>query len=597
MKTHDIVERFESAVEKYPDNTAIHTKDNNLSYEQLNKKVNQVTYNIRESTANKCRNVTLLLDHDEEVIIALLGVLKAGKTYVPIDPFIPLERAKKILNDSETDVLITNNNQMSFAYKLLSSSKKNITLINISGLENKYETNPELKIDGTQSAYVLYTSGSTGEPKGVAQSHQSVAHFIEGYINELDIKDFDNILLTTPYSHTVSVIDIFSALFTGASLSIIDVKKDRDASVFLPLVNKLGVTIIHTVPTLYRYMIKSADDISQLKDVRLVVLGGEEVLQNDVDLYKEKFSDKCLFVNLYGSSEVILATMYVIDKSYSNERKVVPVGFPFGSIKASILDENKNQVHVHGVGEIHFSSKFLDPQYYKDNEMTEAMFLDISEEEKLVRMGDLGKLLPDQSLQLMGRKDSQVKINGNRVNLNEIESCLNSDQVIKQSVLEPVKNDNSEISLVAFITAFEEKPDLEKIKNNLREKLPEYMIPSFFVKVEKFPITASGKIDRNSLPRISYKDLVNSRKKVENVEKSDLQKRILAIWQKVFEKEDITVNDNFFQLGGNSLMATEIVNEIHSSFNMEVELSTVFDYQSVFEMAMFLENAKSEQVA
>ncbi|MCR9066926.1 MAG: non-ribosomal peptide synthetase, partial [Cytophagales bacterium] len=258
---------------------------------------------------------------------------------------------------------------------------------------------------------------------------------------------------------------------------------------------------------------------------------------------------------------------------------------------------NKNQVHVHGVGEIHFSSKFLDPQYYKDKGMTEAMFLDIGEEEKLVRMGDLGKLLPDQSIQLMGRKDSQVKINGNRVNLNEIESCLNTDESIEQSVLVPVKNDNSEISLVAFITAFEDKPDLEKIKNSLREKLPEYMIPSFFVKVEKFPITASGKIDRNSLPRISYKDLVNSRKKVESVEKSDLQKRILVIWQKVFEKEDITVHDNFFQLGGNSLMATEIVNEIHSSFNMEVELSTVFDYQSVFEMAMFLENAKSEQVA
>jgi len=591
----NIVEQFEWAVKNYPANIALCTNDGTVTYEQLDKKANSLAYLIRNSPLNQEHNVTLLLDHNEEMIVGILGILKAGKTYVPIDSHFPLERAKKIMNDSRCNLLITNRHQLSLAHKLLNASGREIQIINISSLDNKNTEAPKLSINENQPAYVLYTSGSTGQPKGVVQSHRSIVQSLSSYIEELDIKASDTIALTTPYSHTVSVIDIFSALFTGASVAILNIKNDFEVQSFGAWLKKMKVSIIHTVPTFYRFFMKYITDRSLLEDVRLVILGGEEVLQKDVKLYKDNFSKDCLFINLYGSSEVILGTINIINKEYEDDRKVVSIGYPFSNIRAVILDQNKKEIQAHGTGEIYLGAEFLDPKYYGDPQGTGKLFLqhDGKAGEKFIRTGDLVKLLPNGSIQLMGRMDSQIKINGNRVHLSEIELNLDAVDGIEQCVVVPIRNENEDISLVAYIKVREENPNIESIKDSLRKKLPEYMIPSFFVKLEKIPTTANGKVDRNGLPKLGYQDF-KSNKDVR--EKSELHKVILNIWKSTFENEDITIHDNFFQLGGNSLMATEIVNKIFLALKIEIELSTVFDHQSVFEMARFLEGKKEEQL-
>ena len=589
MKT--IVNKFKDIVQRHPNNIAINSGDKKLSYEKLNEYANKVANSIRTSTENHHNNIALLFDHSEDMIIGILGVLKAGRTYVPIDPLYPLERAQKIIKDSGSFTLITNTNELSLAHKLVHSSGKEIKIINISDLGNESKVNPELKIKEDQAAYILYTSGSTGQPKGVVQSHQTIVHSIDNYINELDIKESDNVLLTTSYSHTVSVIDIFSGLFAGASLTLLNVKKDFNAQFFGEWINKMDVSIIHVVPTLYRYAVKFVDDRSLLRKVRLVILGGEEVFLTDVELYKEKFPDNCLFINLYGSSEVILGTLHVIDKNYSDTRKVIPIGYPFENIEAHVLDENKNESQVHSIGEIYFKGEFLNPKYYNDPTGTDKLFsYKGNSDDRLIKMGDLAKFLPDGSLLLMGRKDNQVKINGNRVELLEIEIALNSDKAIEQSVVMPLKNEKGELFLVAYITVTEEIPNIENIKEELRKKLPEYMIPSFFVKLSKMPLTPNGKIDRNALPKVDYKKLIEN---FEAKEKTELQEKILKLWKETFEREDITIHDNFFQLGGNSLLATELVSKIYNITNEDFELNVIFDNQSVYEIAKFIESRKS----
>ncbi len=595
MKNQNLVNKFENAAAKFADNIAVKTNESTISYELLNNKANTLAKIIRNSVGGNNNNVTLLLDHNEEVIISILAALKAGKAYIPIDPHYPLERSKKILNNSDSTILVTTNSQLSLAYKLLNAAERETTIINISELKEEKIDNPALNYDVTNAAYVLYTSGSSGEPKGVVQTHQTVVNSITNYIKELDINSSDNVLLTTPYSHTVSVIDIFSALFSGACLSILNIKKSFEVDDFCQRISDLDVSIIHTVPTFFRYFMKSVSDKSLLNKIRLIILGGEEVLDKDVETYKEYFSEDCLFVNLYGSSEVILGCLNVIDKKAENDRKIVPVGFPFDNVKAVILDDDLQETPIHGIGELYFGADFLTPQYYKDSNATLDLFINHTDkiDIKLVKMGDLVKLLPDGNILLMGRKDNQIKINGNRVHLNEVEISLDNDASITQSVVVPVRSEGNDISLVAFITTPESKPDIESIKENLRAKLPAYMIPAFYVKIEKIPLTPNGKIDRNGLPKISFDDLAENK---EVHEKTTFQKVVLDIWKSTLEKDDITIHDNFFHLGGNSLIATEIVNKIFLSLDIEVELSVIFDYQSVFEIARYLEGEKLKEV-
>ncbi|MEL7148640.1 MAG: AMP-binding protein, partial [Bacteroidota bacterium] len=323
MKEQTIVEQYEAAVKAFPANIAVQSGGQQLTYEALNNKANTLAQQIRETATSNSGNVTLLLDHNEEMITGILGALKAGKTYIPIDSHFPLDRCKFILNSSESSILVTTGSLLSLAYKLLNSVDREVTIINIADLSDEPSANSGLKVDIDQPAYVLYTSGSTGVPKGVAQSHRCIVNFMDSYIQQLDIKATDNVLLTTPYSHTVSAIDIFSTLFAGGTISVMDLKQDFDVRAIFNQLHDLNVSILHVVPTFFRYFMKHVSDKSLLDKIRLVILGGEEVLDKDVELYKEHYSDDCLFINLYGSSEVILATLNILNKGYQNDRKII----------------------------------------------------------------------------------------------------------------------------------------------------------------------------------------------------------------------------------------------------------------------------------
>ncbi len=585
----NIVAQFELAVQTYPDETAVRTAHAALTYQALNGRANRLAGLLRNVSGHHERLVALLLDHNEEAIIGMLGVLKAGKTFVPIDPLLPLERAARILTDSGACTLISSGQQLSLARKLQQASGKPVNVIDLGAAGTTCQTNHGLKISDEREAYLFYTSGTTGQPKGVMHTHRTVVRFINAYIDELGIRASDKVLLTTSYSHMVAFIDVFSTLFRGATLVMADVKQDFQARRFAGQLGQMGVTILHTVPAFYRYFMKGVTDKAQLAQVRMVILGGEAVLDRDVALYQANFPDDCQFINLYGSSEVILATRNVLTKQSPNDQKLVPVGRPFAVTRIVLLDENNREVPPNETGELYCSAEFLSPACQRDPAGTAGLVTlpGGSPLERFVKTGDLAKQLPDGNIQLVGRKDDLIKVSGNRVHLSEIEVHLNAEAAIEQSAVVAVSNEAEEVCLVAYLKLAGEKLEIETLRESLRKKLPEYMIPAFFIKVEKIPITTSGKADRKNLPAIPYRELVKYR---EQHEKTKLRKKILKIWQLTFDKEDITVHDSFFWLGGNSLLATEIASEISSTLNVEVEQRAVFDYQTVSEMARYLES-------
>ncbi|HAT73593.1 MAG: Amino acid adenylation [Candidatus Moranbacteria bacterium GW2011_GWF2_36_839] len=313
-----IVARFEKQANRFPNNSAVITKIRTLSYQELNNEANIIANQIlKYDKKGISQRIYLLFEHDFQMIVAIMAVLKSGNAYVPLDPTHPLDRLEYIVSDSGGDIILTNNINYDLAKSLTADLlNKNVFIINTDELtEKKKIKNLEIPIDPFQYAYILYTSGSTGKPKGVIQNHRNVLHFMRTYTNNLGIKPSDKLTLFSTYGFDASVMDIFGALLNGATLYPYDIKKIGATEKLARWINKEKITIFHSVPTLYRYFIKNIKEKQLVKNIRLVVMGGEPVLINDVESYKHYFSDSCIFINGLGPTESTVTLQYFIDKN------------------------------------------------------------------------------------------------------------------------------------------------------------------------------------------------------------------------------------------------------------------------------------------
>ncbi|OFX87023.1 MAG: hypothetical protein A2X00_10580 [Bacteroidetes bacterium GWE2_32_14] len=580
MKTKTFVQKIEYIAEKFSGKTAIKTVDKVLSYEQLNRKSNCVATIINDKL-DRDSNVSLLFDHDENIVIGILGVLKAQKTYVALNKSYPKERLMNILKDCESNLLLTDSKNLALAYKLNYESKQNISIVNIDEL-NEVFTNNAVTSSDDKDAYIIYTSGSTGKPKGVVQTISTINHFIEYYIKELDINENDNILLTTSYSHTVSVLDIFSALLTGATLSIYDISYSLGIDHFIKWLSLAEITIIHTVPVFYRYFVCKIDNKLILSKIRLILLGGEDVFKTDFQLYKDSFPESTYFINLYGQSEVLVGTINILNKESKNERASVSIGYPVEILNAYVIDNEDKELNIYETGELVFEGESLTTRYLNLPNETNDLF-DFIGDKKILRTGDLVKKLPDGTLEFIGRKDFQFKINGNRVNPKEIEIILDKMENVAKSIVVPINNERQEKYIAAYYTS-NSKTQIQKkeITDYLLDKLPEYMIPSSFIYLENFPVGETGKIMRNKLPQFTMEDIV--------VVPDVISESLSSIWKKVFDITEVGMFDNFFQLGGNSLLATEMINMIYFEFDLELKLNSIFENQTIFELSKLIKS-------
>ncbi len=578
-----IAARFSQQVNKYPDNLAIATLNHQWSYEQLNQKADRIAQallrlnpQILNDQAQNQVQIALLFDHDAPMIAAILAVLKLGQIYVPLDASYPLPRLAYMLEDSLSSLVLTNSKNLAQAQEL--ATLATVPIINIDELADEFEQIEKISthISPDVIAYLIYTSGSTGQPKGVIQTHRNVLHFIRNHTNNLHIADCDRLTLLSPFSSDAAVMDLFGALLNGATLYPFDLRQAGLAN-FSPWLSAQAITIYHSTPTVYRYVLEAAVKKSDLAQIRLVVLGGEEVVKADIELYQQYFSDACIFVNGLGCTESSFHLQYLINKETIIPRNSVPVGYPFGDTEILLLNSAGNQTDL--LGEIAVRSPHIALGYWRQPQLTQAVFLpDPGGNQRIYRTGDWGRFRSDGNLEYLGRKDFQVKIRGFRIELGEIEAALAQHPKVKESVA--IADQNQQ--LFAYVVPRQDAQDLVgELRRFLQQRLPQYMIPAF-VMLPSLPLTLNGKVDRSALPNpdSSNNKLVAPRDRTEQ--------QLVQIWEELLNRHPIGIDDNFFDLGGHSLLSVRLVAAIETAFNCELPLMSFFQIGTIAELSQWL---------
>ncbi len=576
-----IAQRFEKIVRQFPERTAVESTRHRLTYNQLNRTANKTAHAVLSTCGDGSGSVAVMMEHDTPVIGAILGALKAGKSYVPMDPSLPISRGKFILEDVQAETIITNSRQLSLAKSLVNPSSR---LLNIDDIEDFPDTNPPPRARPDDLCWVIYTSGSTGKPKGVMQTHRNVLHFMMNYTNGLHIGTEDRLSLLYSFSVNGGTHDIFAALFNGAAICPYDLKEDGFAGLGQWL-NDKEITIYHSVPTVFRQFAGNLTGRELFPTIRIVRLGGEPVYRRDLNLFKKHFSNDCILVNRLGSSETGSLRMFFVDKSTEVRSNLVPVGYAVADNEVVLLDDS-GAVVSGDEGEIAVRTRYVSPGYWQRPDLTAAsFFLDPADANvRIYRTGDLGRMLPDGCLLHLGRKDFFVKIRGYRVELEEIEMTLLELAGVKECVVTALGNNSGDERLVAYVVPTAVPgPNVSEMRRFLKDRLPDYMIPTSFMLLDTLPLTDTHKIDRKALPKptglrpeiaVAY---VAPRNSIEEV--------LAGIWAEVLEIDAVGMHDNFFDLGGHSLAATRIISRVVNRFSSDLSLQALFDTPTVAEMA------------
>ena len=435
-------------------------------------------------------------------------------------------------------------------------------------------------------AYLLYTSGSTGQPKGVMQNHRNVLHHIRTYTNALCLGPADKLLLLASYSFDAAVMDIFGALLNGATLYPVDLRSEGFSGLASWL-NEEQITVYHSTPTVYRYFMATLKDEEQLESVRLVVLGGEEARQQDVDDFRAHFGKGSVLVNGLGPTESTLALQYFLDHETELARPSVPIGYAVADTEVRLVNDAGDEVLGYGPGEIEITSEHLARGYWTKPELTQAAF---AEDGRRYRTGDMARRLWDGSLEYLGRRDHQVKIRGMRVELGEIEAELMRFDGVTSAVVVAREGQRGEKQLACYATGNKNEDDLRKY---LKKRLPDYMVPASFVVMDELPLTPNGKIDRRALLDVV---VVEGEEREYLAPSTPAEKIVAEIWEKVLGLERVGSNDNFFEIGGHSLLATQVISRVQETFEVEMPLRSLFEHPTLAEFVIAIEARVVESV-
>ncbi|MCE7996682.1 MAG: amino acid adenylation domain-containing protein [Roseivirga sp.] len=580
-------ERFARITRKYGQNRAVVSETGELSYSQLDELSNKTAralLNIR-GQARPGTRTALLFSHDSPMIVAMLGTLKSGSAYVPADPLYPKQRIIDIIEDCGADVLLTATEHYKLASELLSQLDTNVRLVNIEALDPALSTDAvEVEIVPDALCYILYTSGSTGKPKGVMQSHRNTLHFCRVYTNALHINADDRLTGLSSYCHDASKMSIFGALLNGAAFYPFDIK-NQGVEELKALIAREELTIYHSTPSVYRYLVGDLSEGEIFDSLRFVVLGGEVVRSTDVASYQKHFSNQCLFINGLGPTESTVTLQNFIGKDTDPGGSAVPVGYPVAHTQVHILRADHQPADIYEYGELVYESDYLALGYWNDLEKTNSSFKTdlLTKGKRYYKSGDMGRLLLNGMIEFKGRADSQVKIRGFRIELEEIENGLSSHPDIRESVV-LVKEKGDDAFLVGYYVARQALSDKD-IRNYLLDRLPDYMVPGHYVGLDHLPLTANGKVDTRALPEPEI-NITEDFVPPANVIEEQLQ----AIWADVLklEAEAISVIQSFFELGGHSLRATVVVNRIRKNLQVEVPLRDFFRHADIRSLANYV---------
>ncbi|UCH95998.1 MAG: amino acid adenylation domain-containing protein, partial [Candidatus Aminicenantes bacterium] len=603
-KNKVIHELFEEQVDRNPDSTAVISPIIHITYNRLNRESNLLAGRLREKGVRPDTIVGIMVERSLEMILGILGILKARGAYLPIDTDYPEERKQYMLKDSDTRIVLTARQIADFSSpQEFKTCPKGASLFGIWNLE--FGISPH---QGDQLAYIIYTSGSTGKPKGVMVEHGSVVNLLFVLSAGYSFSQSDTYLLKTSYLFDVSVTELFGWFVRGGRLVIMEKEGEKDPQKILDVIERDKITHINFVPSMFNAFlgILNRENIRQLSGLKYIFLAGEVLLPGLVKKFKS-LETKVELENLYGPTEAaVYASKYSLQDWPGGER--VPIGKPLGNIRLYILNKNHRLQPVGVSGELCIAGPGAARGYLNRQELTAEKFDRIRQKfcggqgggfskeppcrRRLYRTGDLGRWLPDGNIEFLGRIDRQVKIRGFRIELEEIENQLLEHTRIKEAKVTAHEDKSGEKSLCAYVVKtgkFDETPNSIALQEYLTGKLPDYMIPSYFMVLDKIPLTPNGKVDIKALPKptVQTGDGYTG-------PRDETEAKLVEIWSKIL-RTSIGIDDNFFRLGGHSLKAILMVSKIHKELNTKVLLTDVFKMPTIRGLAGFIKGLKEDR--
>ncbi|OKH46951.1 non-ribosomal peptide synthetase [Calothrix sp. HK-06] len=578
---------FEEQVSKAPDSIAVVFEDKYLTYSQLNDKANQLAYYLRSLGVGTEILVGICLERSLEMIVGILGILKAGAAYVPLDPTYPIERLDFILKDTQAPFVLTQKklvkNLPSGAQVVCLDSDWELIAQNIC-------SNPVCETKSNNLIYVIYTSGSTGKPKGVMVHHCGVRNLLEWSQTTFKLTNTDKLLQTFSFSFDPSVVQIFWTLCFGAQLVMARPGGHQDTAYLVKTVKEQQITVLNLVPSILRMLLEE-EGISECRSLRQVTVGGEALSGQLIELFfacmkNLDWSLESALVNYYGPTETSIASTYWICQR-GNNYSVAPIGKPIANTEIYILDENLQLVPAGEAGELHIGGIGLARGYLNRPDLTKEKFISNpysqQPEARLYKTGDLVRYGSDGNLEFLGRIDHQVKIRGFRIELGEIEAILQQHPALQQSLVMAREDNSGNKRLVAYVVA---NPlnitNPSELRRYLLDKLPEYMAPAAFVFLDALPLNPNGKVDLRALPAPDTSSFVSNDFVAP---RTDTEALLVKIWRQVLRLEQIGINDNFFEMGGDSLLAMQIISRCRQSFDVEVSLNLLFEKPTISSFA------------
>lgn len=563
-----VPDRFEKQVKAYPQRTAIKTDRHELTYAELNRAANRLAQTILAQRGSSVEPVAFLLEHGGPQIVAILGILKAGKIYAALDnAYFPQASLTALIEDVQPALIVTDNVHMAMALEL---SQGKLPIINLDILPASVgDDDPRLPLPPDNPALILFTSGSTGKPKGVFHSHRNTLHYTRNATNGMHVCKEDRLSLLASTSFAGSLGSIFQALLNGAALLPFNLKAHGVGNLARWLIEE-KITIYGSVTSVFRHLIGTLAGGEAFPSVRIVTLGGEGVSCNDVDDYKKHFLPSCLLASGLAATEILTVVGHFLDRQTTLDSIWVPIGYPSPGSEILLVDETGAEVAAGEVGCIAVRSKYLALGYWRDPERTRTAFqTDASTGMRTYNLGDMALRRPDGKLEYRGRQDFQVKVRGHRINVAEIETVLAKAEGVKQAVVVGREEESGDCRLVAYIIpATAPPPNVSDLRRALREKLAGFMVPSAFVFLDAFPLTPTGKVDRKVLPApdTSRPNLTNPYEMARN----PLQQQMIEIWENCLNIRPVGLTDNFFELGGDSLLAADMLAEVEQAVGSRV---------------------------
>ena len=579
---------FAQVVAAHGHRTALVSDKGTTSYCELNAAANRAAHALLRRSNDAGDRIAILMPHGAQLIVAMLSVIKAGRVVVVLNATDPLARLKQLMEDAAPTVLLTDASYRNIAGEIAGMGCEVVCVDDFA--TNESNNDPDISVSPDKVAFLVYTSGSTGRPKAVMQTHRQIVQNAVKHSESMTLNADDRVTLLASLSGSQGVGTAWSTLLSGAALCSFPTM-EKGVTGLASWIADRGITVYISSASLFRHFMQSLDDALVLPDVRVVRIASETATSADFELFQRHFSENGLFVHTLSSSETgNIAHLRLTGRDAVPDGRL-PVGHPSSGMEVQILDERGREAHPGAIGKIAIRSRYLCAGYWRDEALTARRFSDGGHGLRVFCSGDLGRINADGLLEFIGRQDSQIKIRGFRVDVAEVETAiLNLPEVKKVAVCAATRL-GSDSQLVAFVVG-SSQPTLESgsLRRALRPRLPDHMIPSRFVSVDKFPLTPHGKIDREKLMQ---NDVLRQQQGTDESPQTATEKLLADIWKEILNASDLGRHNDFFELGGDSLRAAVVAARIHDAIGINLNLGALIDHPTLFELAQFIDHAGS----